>query len=317
MDRQDKMKRKGQKCMHRIGVATGCAVGALLLLSGMVCYHLKYVEEPVVSVVSTVVPPALRSSPSNAASNIAQLEEHFRSVEQEVRNIKATGVIMETDDNSARATRRLQDAARALCKAKYGDFGDAPYHIRVAVRFQQESLTDAERRAEFTIETAPLKLIPYSVYNFLEVVRGYREGGFHRKAEHVLQVSVSSVVKKPLAFQEYSSQFPHKKMTVGYCGRPSGGGGCWYISTIDNTRNHGPGSQQKRNPYEADASFGRVIESDYRDVEPRIRKALPQSGFIGDKKDWVLITNMTVLVPDGKGGYVEWRDGSVASAAMR
>ena len=155
----------------------------------------------------------------------------------------------------------------------------------VDLEFQQPGLLEADRHASFVIETAPMDLVPYSVYNFLEVVRGYQGGGFHRKAGHVLQVSVqSSLAKDALAFQEYSPQFPHKKQTVGYCGRPSGHNGCWYISTIDNTRNHGPGSQQQQNPFEADANFGRIVEG-YDLVEPRIRSALPKDGFIGDRKD--------------------------------
>jgi len=249
-----------------------------------------------------------KSSPDSRASSvdIQKLEQEFQTIEKEVRAIKATGVIMEKDEKSLEASGRLQKAAKALCEARYG--GQGPFRIKVQVEFQQPGLAEADRHATFVIETAPLDLIPYSVYNFLEVVRGYQSGGFHRKAGHVLQVSVqSALAKNALAFQEYSPQFPHKKMTVGYCGRPSGSGGCWYISTMDNTRNHGPGSQQKKNSYEADANFGHIIEG-YDEVEPKIRSALPKDGFIGEKKNWVLIPSMTILVPDESGGYVEWTD---------
>ena len=133
-------------------------------------------------------------------------------------------------------------------------------------------------------------------------------------ASHVLQVSVNSDVKPPLAFQEYSKEFPHKIGTTGYCGRPSGHNGCWYISTMDNTRNHGPGSQQKHNPYEADANFGKVI-SGYDEVVPRIREAMPNKGFLDNRKDWVLIPRMTILVDDGTGNFVEWKDKTVVDGA--
>lgn len=258
-----------------------------------------------------------QKSPGRSSSaDIQKLEQEFQAVEKEVRAIKATGVIMEKDEQSLEVSGRLQKAAKALCEARYGDQG--PYRIKVVVEFQQPGLAESDRHATFVIETAPLDLIPYSVFNFLEVVRGYHSGGFHRKAGHVLQVSVqSALAKNALAFQEYSPQFPHKKKTVGYCGRPSGHGGCWYISTMDNTRNHGPGSQQKKNPYEADANFGLIIEG-YDEVEPRIRSALPKDGFIGEKKNWVLIPSMTILVPDGKGGYAEWMEDAhdTVAAAM-
>ena len=57
-----------------------------------------------------------------------------------------------------------------------------------------------------------------------------------------------------LAFQEYDARNPHKKWTMGFAGRP--GGPAFYISTVDNTRNHGPGSQGSKT--EADGCFGRV-----------------------------------------------------------
>ena len=59
---------------------------------------------------------------------------------------------------------------------------------------------------------------------------------------------------KPLAFQEYSPHFPHIQYTLGYAGRP--GGPEFYISTVDNAANHGPGSQGSRT--EADGCWGRL-----------------------------------------------------------
>lgn len=247
---------------------------------------------------------------------IHELEARFQQVEDQVRKIKATpNIIMETDKHALEITKQLQEASRNLCEAKYGK----TTRIRVDLQFPSNNQTTS-----FTIETAPIEYIPYSVYNFLEVVRTLQTrngivGGFHRKAGHVLQVTLFSQ-RKALAFQEYSEHFPHKKETVGYCGRPSGTHGCWYISTMDNTRNHGPGSQQKHNPYEADANFGRLLSSEeYNKVEPMIRQALPKDGFIEDKNHWVWITKMTILVPNKSEGphpsYREWRD-SASDAAM-
>lgn len=68
--------------------------------------------------------------------------------------------------------------------------------------------------------------VPYSVYNFLEIVRRFESGNFHRNAGHVLQAHVQ--LKKPneddffkgqgLAYQEYSEFTPHKKLSFGYAG---------------------------------------------------------------------------------------------------
>lgn len=115
-----------------------------------------------------------------------------------------------------------------------------------------------------------------------------------------------SDVTKSMPFQEYREEYPHKKGTVGYAVRPSGPE--FYISIQDNTQNHGPGSQQKKNPYEADSIIGTVVEG-MDDVVPRIH-TMPGNEFIGDKNKWVLIKRMIILVPsDGpeadKDGYIE------------
>ena len=96
-----------------------------------------------------------------------------------------------------------------------------------------------------------------------------------------------------LAFQEYNPLFPHKERTLGYAGRPSGPS--FYISSLDNTKNHGPGSQQKANPYEADANFGEIV-SGYEDVvQKRMRKqvgAKGGNGFVGDKNNHIMIDSI-------------------------
>lgn len=100
----------------------------------------------------------------------------------------------------------------------------------------------------FIAELAPVDLMPYTVNFFLEQVsRGLFNGcSFHRNAGHVVQ---GGPVKNHLstgttnlrkgfrdadlvsvAFQEYHADFPHKKYTMGYAGRP--GGPDFYISTV-------------------------------------------------------------------------------------
>jgi len=236
--------------------------------------------------------------------SLEKLEERRIELDQQVRDIKATGIIMETDEKSLTVTKELQDVTRNVLKMKYGDYPN--YRVKVDLEFQK-SIPDFDKKSPhetLMIEMAPIEYIPVSVYNWLEIARTWESGAFHRNAGHVLQATThAGAVKKSLAFQEYSDQYPHKKGTVGYCGRPSGP--CWYISTQDNTRNHGPGSQQKNNPHEADANFGKIV-SGLDDVVPRIHST-PQSSWL-DKENQIFIKTMTILIPAGRDGeFIEWK----------
>ena len=93
------------------------------------------------------------------------------------------------------------------------------------------------------MEMAPIDLTPCSAFKFLEMDRGYKSGGFHLNSGHILQATVKhSTTHEPLAFQECLPSFPHIKGTVGCCGRPSSV--CWHVSVLDDSQNHGTGSQQ-------------------------------------------------------------------------
>ncbi len=241
----------------------------------------------------------------------AQAQELVSQLEQKVRAIKKTGVIMETDEESLALTSQLQDATRTLIKLRYGDFDSSihptPYRIKLDLEFQS-TIPDFDTKGKdgtIVIELAPISLIPYSVYNFLEIARTWKKGAFHRNAGHVLQAIARSDVKQSMPFQEYSKEYPHKKYTVGYAGRPSGPE--FYISIQNNSRAHGPGSQQQHNPYEADCIIGTVIQGVEDGTVARIH-TMPGKEFLGDKKKWVLIRRMHILVPkdDGSDEYVEF-----------
>jgi hypothetical protein len=262
-------------------------------------------ERPVAPIVAQSAAPIVvePKGPVVTEDMIQQVAE----LDAEVRRIKATGVIMEKDDKSLTATKKLQDATRTLMAARYGP--EEPYRVEVVLEFQDTIADFEEKGADGTIllEMAPSRLVPHAVFSFLEISRQWQGRGFHRIANHVLQVQTLGKFKN-LAFQEYSPEFPHKKGTVGYAGRPSGPH--WYVSIMDNSRNHGPGSQQKKNPYEADSCFGKVIRGFDDDVQ-RIAK-IPDKGFINDKRKHVIIKKMRILVPgSGPGavdGYVEWKE---------
>lgn len=242
----------------------------------------------------------------NAVNEIydEELEEKVIELDAKVRAIKATGVIMETDEKSLQVTEQLQSATKELLKVRYGDHN--AYRVKVDLEFQPSIPDFAEKGKDGTIviEMAPINLIPVSVFTFLEIARTWKGGAFHRNAAHVLQATANSGVTKSLPFQEYSPEFPHKLGTTGYCGRPSGP--CWYISIMDNTKNHGPGSQQKKNPHEADANFGKIVQG-MDDVVPRIHTT-PQTEWL-DEKNHIFIRKMTILVPGDDGSFVEWKPG--------
>ena len=227
-------------------------------------------------------------------------------LEARVREIKKTGVIMEADEDSLKMTRKLQDATREVLKLRYGDAGERNYRVELILEFQP-SIPDFDENGKdgsILIEMAPISLVPCSVYNFMEIARTWKNGAFHRNADHVLQAIARSDVTESMPFQEYSKEYPHEKGTVGYAGRPSGP--AFYVSIRNNSKNHGPGSQQKRNPYEADCAIGRVIRGMEDGTVARVHK-MPGREFLSNKGDWVLIRAMRILVPgNGPDGYVEF-----------
>jgi len=251
-------------------------------------------------------PKVAQSNANNEATEEALVQEVER-LDAEVRQIKASlpqGHFMETDPKGVDASKRLQEATRKLLGARYGV--KEPYRVRLDLEFQPTTPDfekDGGKDGHILIELAPSELQPHSIFTYLEVARNYGGGGFHRIAGHVLQVQVRAPGVKHLAFQEYSPDYPHKKGTVGYAGRPSGP--AWYVSLVNNARNHGPGSQQKANPHEADSCFGTVIEGFDTDVQ-RIRK-VDGDGFLGDHKKWVLIKKMQIMVPGDDSMYIEWK----------
>ena len=247
-----------------------------------------------------------KSKPRSSSMSEMEAAASRAFLEARVREIKKTGVIMEADEDSLKMTRKLQDATREVLKLRYGDAGARNYRVELILEFQPSVPDFAEngKDGSILIEMAPISLVPCSVYNFMEIARTWKSGAFHRNAGHVLQAIARSDVTKSMPFQEYSKEYPHKKGTVGYAGRPSGPE--FYVSIEDNSENHGPGSQQKRNPYEADCVIGTVIRGMEDGTVARVHK-MPGREFLANKDDWVLIRAMRILVPgDGPDGYVEF-----------
>ena len=228
-----------------------------------------------------------------------ELAAKVESLDQLVRERKRTkGVIMETDEKGLELTGKLQAATIELLEHRYGaKTRHTKFRVVVDLIYPHSIIKDPDsesNKGKFVIEMAPYDLIPCSVFYFLEIARTYKGGSFHRNAGHVLQAQAQSEATKghrSMPFQEYSPKSPHAKYTTGYAGRPSGPG--WYVSIQDNTRNHGPGSQQKANPHEADSNFGRVVEGVENGVIDKIH-SVPQNGWL-DKENNVRIIKLTIL----------------------
>ena len=148
---------------------------------------------------------------------------------------------------------------------------------------------------------------PTTLDPFLRLIDSFVQGGaFHRNAGHVLQVrlkrpSPPRALPLSLAFQEYHSNYTHKRFTMGFAGRP--GGPEFYISTIDNTHNHGPGPRT----HVADTCFGRIIGGSERPLRLQegtevVKRMQSQpggkapNGFIADSNLHIAIEGLRIIL---------------------
>lgn len=139
---------------------------------------------------------------------------------EDIRRMKANGVVIETDEDAKKAVEKLQTELKQLIPLRYGH---GPYYVEMTLVFP-ETMADyktAGKDGKIIIELAPMELVPYSIYYFMELVRQWKGGAFHRFAGHVAQAMIykSSSIHR-MAFQEYHPDFPHKILTLGYAGRP-------------------------------------------------------------------------------------------------
>jgi hypothetical protein len=100
----------------------------------------------------------------------------------------------------------------------------------------------------------------------------------------------------PSSFVGSSPNFPHKKYTLGYAGRP--GGPDFYVSTQDNTLNHGPGGQTSyEEASEADPCFAKVVPG-FEHVVDRMHKAEVKPGGYKHMVHNIAIRYMRLLSPE-------------------
>lgn len=151
--------------------------------------------------------------------------------------------------------------------------------------------------ATIVIELAPFEILPHAVYTFLEIIRTYKRGEFHRNAGHVLQAQVSADFQGGVVYMEYDRRYPHQKHTLGYAGR--GGGNAIYINTINNTMNHGPGTDRGGKDPESDTNFGKIISGEevvyWMQKQPGHKGS--KSGFVSGSENMIKILSFTLISP--------------------
>jgi len=219
--------------------------------------------------------------------------------------MKENGIVMENDAKAIAATKSAQDDIRKYLYAKYGKLivnpNDDFLMVKMKLKFQK-SMPDFETNGPegiIIIHLAPIDLLPYSVFYFLNIIEHFESGAFFRNDFHVKQSFIKLNKTDPsyphsLAWQEYHPDYPHKKYTLGYAGRPGGPG--FYISTVDNTQNHGPGSQGSKT--EADSCFGKIVDDLSLKVVERMGKQPGGSGehkFVNEHDHQIIIESLTII----------------------
>ena len=92
---------------------------------------------------------------------------HVSKLDEQVRALKATGIIMEADKGALELTAKLQRATRELIKLRYGEITgrDKNFRVRMELEFQN-TIPDWEEKGKdgvVVVEMGPIELIPCSV----------------------------------------------------------------------------------------------------------------------------------------------------------
>lgn len=165
---------------------------------------------------------------------------------------------------------RVNDLQHTIANLHHGEalehFGPHPYRLKFNV------LLDGNSHS-FIVEMAPLDLVPHSIHFFMQMVKEqvWNNMVFTHNTHHIVLAELMDIEGNDkrdvfldkgistLSFPEYSEDYPHKKYTLGFGGRPGGPG--FYINTDDNREIHGPGGQVGYHlNEEADPCFAEVIE---------------------------------------------------------
>ena len=142
----------------------------------------------------------------------------------------------------------MYEFCRSSLPSPFNRFGDGPTF------FVEFEVVIGGRKQFFTVETAPITLMPHAVFTFLRTVHNglWNDTVFLHRSTHIVEAAPRDSKgnrkdklyesENQLAFPEYSPEYAHEKYTLGFSGRP--GGPAFYINTFDNRIDHGPGGQK-------------------------------------------------------------------------
>lgn len=111
--------------------------------------------------------------PVDHHENREQLQAKVDRLISSIRDLKNSGVVMEEDEHAKEVIKELQTNLRQLLTLEYGP---GPYFLEMKLKFP-ESMPDyatAGGDATIIIKMAPIELVPYSVYYFLNVVKQWK-----------------------------------------------------------------------------------------------------------------------------------------------
>lgn len=156
----------------------------------------------ILSCSSTVPKPSKKTDPIYSKAEIEAAYEEILVELSEIRKLRTSGIVMETDTVALSMTSHAQASIREFVAMKYG--AKEQFYVAIQLGFPRSMVgraTSSEEgaggdadgdglgvvNATLIIETAPMSLAPYSAFYFLELVEHFKRGAFHRNAGHVLQ----------------------------------------------------------------------------------------------------------------------------------
>ena len=142
---------------------------SLVTLALSVCAIISLLEKETANDLNSR--PALKRYQAASATTMhlteATAAQRLANIDEAVRSMKKTGIIMETSDEALKLTGMLQRATRDLIKLRYGEISDPSKNYRVKLELEFQSSIPGEIGIVFVIEMLKCNDIPIDVYQIL------------------------------------------------------------------------------------------------------------------------------------------------------
>lgn len=120
-----------------------------------------------------LVPQSIPADPTNSVEDLTEQGIQLSEKISALREMKRSGTVMEKDEAALSLIADLQSQLRRYLILRYGP---EPYRVEMLLQFP-ESMPDyvsAGPTGRIVITLAPIDLVPYCVYNFLEIVSSWK-----------------------------------------------------------------------------------------------------------------------------------------------